>query len=606
MKNYKGFFGRLLRVNLTSQEISSEKIEPDLWKKYLGGRGLGAYYLTKEVPPSTDPLSKENKLIFMNGALAGTSIPGNNKICVTFKSPLTETYSYSLCGGHFGPELKYAGYDGLIIEGKAEKPLFLWIDDDEIELRSAEHLWGNLIPETEDTIRKELGDDKSIQIAVIGPAGEKKVTFACITSAKYREFGRGGGGAVMGSKNLKGIAIRGSHDVSVADLKKTLELTKRLIHNLKASRAGKVRRIYGTMELVERINGAGFWTTKNFSEGHFEQGYKLEGEKMRQEVIVNDSSCFGCPIACGKWTRTTSQDGTEIHMEGPEFETVGMLGSNCGISSWKTLLMATEICDTYGFDTINAGATVSMVMEAIETGRLTNEEIGGIDLKFGNGEALIKVLKLIGERKGIGDILAKGIARAAKELGIEDLAVQSKGQSFPVYDPRGAKAMALTYATSPKGAHHMFATTFGGELAAGNRFEIEGKGEFEQTHQFSMAIVDSIALCSTMRAGVTLEDQAQAYSAVTGIDMTMDKLNNIAERIINLERMYNVKLGYDRKNDTLPDRFLKEPMPKGKSKGQTVDLESLLDDYYNIMGWSSDGIPSKKKLTDLELSFLIN
>lgn len=606
MKNYKGFFGRLLRVNLTSQEISSEKIEPDLWKKYLGGRGLGAYYLTKEVPPSTDPLSKENKLIFMNGALAGTSIPGNNKICVTFKSPLTETYSYSLCGGHFGPELKYAGYDGLIIEGKAEKPLFLWIDDDEIELRSAEHLWGNLIPETEDTIRKELGDDKSIQIAVIGPAGEKKVTFACITSAKYREFGRGGGGAVMGSKNLKGIAIRGSHDVSVADLKKTLELTKRLIHNLKASRAGKVRRIYGTMELVERINGAGFWTTKNFSEGHFEEGYKLEGEKMRQEVIVNDSSCFGCPIACGKWTRTTSQDGTEIHMEGPEFETVGMLGSNCGISSWKTLLMATEICDTYGFDTINAGATVSMVMEAIETGRLTNEEIGGIDLKFGNGEALIKVLKLIGERKGIGDILAKGIARAAKELGIEDLAVQSKGQSFPVYDPRGAKAMALTYATSPKGAHHMFATTFGGELAAGNRFEIEGKGEFEQTHQFSMAIVDSIALCSTMRAGVTLEDQAQAYSAVTGIDMTMDKLNNIAERIINLERMYNVKLGYDRKNDTLPDRFLKEPMPKGKSKGQTVDLESLLDDYYNIMGWSSDGIPSKKKLTDLELSFLIN
>jgi len=606
MTQHKGFFGKLLRINLSTKEISTEKIKPELWENYLGGRGLGAYFLTKEVPPQTEALSSANKLIFLNGALAGTSIPGNNKICVTFKSPLTNTYSYSLCGGHYGPELKYAGFDGLIIEGKAEEPVYLWIDDDTIELKQAEHIWGKLIPEAEDEIRKELGEDKSIQIAVIGPGGERKVNYACITSGKYREFGRGGGGAVMGSKNLKGIAIRGSHDVEVADLDKSIDLTKRLIKNLQASRAGEVRRVYGTMELVERINGAGFWTTRNFSEGHFEEGYKLEGKQMREEIIVNDSSCFGCPIACGKWTYTTTQDGKKVHMEGPEFETVGMLGSNCGISSWEILLRATKICDTYGIDTINAGACVSMIMEAYETGRLTKENIDGIDLRFGNGEALIEVLTLIGERKGVGDILAKGVARAAKELGIEDLAVHSKGQSFPVYDPRGAKAMALTYATSPKGAHHMYATTFGGELAAGNRFEIEGKGEFEQTHQFSMAIVDSIALCSTMRAGTTLEDQAQAYSAVTGLNMTVEKLNKIAERIINLERMYNVKLGLDRRDDRLPDRFLKEPMPKGKSKGQTVDLESLLDDYYNVMGWSSNGIPSEDKLKELGLTFLIN
>ena len=440
MTKYKGFFGKLLRINLSTKEISTEKIEPKLWEKYLGGRGLGAYFLTKEVPPQTEALSPNNKLIFMNGALAGTSIPGNNKICVTFKSPLTNTYSYSLCGGHYGPELKYAGYDGLIIEGKAKEPVYLWIDDDNIELKQAEHIWGKLIPEAEDLIRKELGEDKSIQIAVIGPGGERKVNYACITSGKYREFGRGGGGAVMGSKNLKGIAIRCSDDVELADLDKTIDLTKRLIKNLQASQAGEVRRVYGTMELVERINGAGFWTTRNFSEGHFEEGYKLEGKQMREEVIVNDSSCFGCPIACGKWTYTITKNGKEVHMEGPEFETVGMLGSNCGISSWETLLRATKICDTYGIDTINAGASVSMVMEAYETGRLTKQETDGIELNFGNDEALIEVLTMIGERKGIGDILAKGVARAAKELGIEDLAIHSKGQSFPVYDPRGGKS----------------------------------------------------------------------------------------------------------------------------------------------------------------------
>lgn len=606
MTEYKGFFGKVLRINLTKEEASTEAINPELWEKYLGGRGLGAYYLTKEVPPETEPFDPDNKLIFMNGALAGSSIPGNNKICVTFKSPLTGTYSYSLCGGHWGPELKYAGYDGLIIEGKAKNPVYLWIDDDTIEIISADHIWGNLIPDAEDQIRKELGDDKSVQIAVIGPAGERKVNFACITSGKYREFGRGGGGAVMGSKNLKGIAVRGSHDVEVADLDGTIELTNRLVENLQASRAGKIRRQYGTMELVERINSAGFWTTRNFSEGHFEEGHKLEGEQMRQEVIVNDSSCFGCPIACGKWTYTTTQDGKEIHMEGPEFETVGMLGSNCGISSWETLLKATKVCDTYGFDTINGGACVSMVMEAFGTGRLNQEDTEGIKIEFGNGEALIETLKAIGERQGIGDILANGVSNAAKELGTENLAIHSKGQSFPVYDPRGAKAMALTYATSPKGAHHMYATTFGGELAAGNRFEIEGKGEFEQTHQFSMAIVDSIAMCSTMRAGTTLDDQAKAYSAVTGIDMTVEKLNKAAERIINLERMYNVKLGFNRSNDTLPERFLKEPMPKGESKGQKVDLDSLLDDYYEVMGWSSNGIPTDEKLKELGLISLIN
>ena len=364
MSDYYGMIGKVLRINLSKEQISIDTIKSELWKKYLGGRGLGAYLLAQEVPPTTDIFSSENKLIFMNGPLAGTSIPGNNKVCVVFKSPLTNSYSYSLCGGHFGPELKYAGYDGIIIEGKAKEPMYLWIDDEVVELKPANHIWGQLIPESEMQIRNELGDDKTIQIAVIGPAGEKLVNYACITAGMYREFGRGGAGALMGSKNLKGIAVRGSNDVKVADKNKVITLTKRLTQNIRNSHGGKVRRQYGTMELVERINNAGFWTTRNYSEGYFEEGYKLEGEAMRDKIIVGDSACFSCPIGCGKWTYMKTEGDKKIQMEGPEFETVGMLGSNCGISNWETILKAAKIADTYGFDTINAGACISMVMEA--------------------------------------------------------------------------------------------------------------------------------------------------------------------------------------------------------------------------------------------------
>jgi aldehyde:ferredoxin oxidoreductase len=406
----------------------------------------------------------------------------------------------------------------------------------------------------------------------------------------------------MGSKNLKGIAISGSKDIMVADPDKVINLSKRMIENLRESQIGKTRRQFGTMELVERINNAGFWVTRNFTEGYFEEGFKLEGKQMREKIVSGDSSCFGCPIACGKWTYITTKDDEKIYMEGPEFETIGMLGSNCGISNWETLLKATKICDTYGFDTINAGACVAMMMEAYETRRISKEHTNGVELNFGNDEALLQILEKIGKRDGLGDILAKGVAKAAEFLNIPDLAIHSKGQSFPVYDPRGAKAMALTYATSPKGAHHMLATTFGLELALGNRFEIKGKGLLERNHQFSMCVVDSIALCSTMRGGIPLEDQAKAYSAVTGLSIDENDLNDAAERIINLERMYNVKLGFNRSHDTLPKRFIEEPMPKGESKGQTVDLNSLLNDYYSVMEWDSNGIPTKEKLEKLNLS----
>jgi len=593
---------KILRVDLSREDSNVETLQSELLEKYIGGRGLGAFYLMKEVPPDIDPLSAKNKLIFMNGPLAGSLIPGNNKICVTFKSPLTQSYSYSLCGGHWGPELKYAGFDGLIIEGKSKKPIFLSIINEKVEFKSADKLWGKHIPESENLIQKDVNLDKPAQIVVIGPAGEKLVRYATISHAFYRDFGRGGSGAVMGSKNLKGIALQGSSDLKIPNPKTIISLSKELIKNLRESRGGRKRRQYGTMELVERINNAGFWVNRNFTEGYFAEGNKLEGSRMRERIVFGDSSCFSCPIACGKRVNISSRDGRLIVLEGPEFETVGMLGPNCGISDWETIVKASKICDNYGFDTINAGACISMLMEAFESNRLNSDNIDGIEANFGNKEALLILLKKIGERNGIGDLLAEGIGFASKKLGSESYAIHSKGQSFPVYDPRGAKAMALTYATSPKGAHHMYATTFGVELSLGNRFEVEGKALLERDQQFSMCIVDSIAMCSTMRAGIPLNDQIKAYNAITGMKMNPEKMLKAAERIINLERLYNIKIGFNRKDDTIPKRFLKIPLSVGESRGHTVDLNSLLDDYYNIMGWNLDGIPTKEKIEELELS----
>ncbi len=599
-----GIAGTILKVDLTAGTVSKMNTPQELLGEYLGGRGLGAYLLSREVPPAADPLGPDNRLIFMNGPLACSLIPANNKVCVTFKSPLTGSYSYSLCGGHWGPELRFAGSDGLIIGGRAPEPLYLWIDDGAVELRPAGNLWGKTIPECEELIRDELGGDEGIQIAAIGPAGEKGNLMACITAGWYREFGRGGCGAVMGSKNLKAIAVRGTQDISFADAAGMKDLSERLCVSLRELPKIIARRQYGTAEMVEGINNLGMWATRNFTEGFFEEGYKLEGPRMRSDIVVGDSSCYGCPVGCGK--RSAVQVGDrKILMEGPEFETIGLIGANCGISDWETILRATEICDVNGMDTMNAGGCVALAMECFERGIISLKETGGIDLRFGNGEALVQVLQLMVEGKGIGAILAKGVQSAGEQFGAPELAMHSKGQGLAVYDPRGCKGMALTYATSPKGAHHMIATTMAAEIPNGTRLSAEGKGQLQRDQQFSMCVVDSIALCSTVRGGVSLKHQAEAYTAVTGIEMDEERLYLAAERIINLERMYNVRLGFSRKDDTLPKRFLEEALKTGESAGETVDLDPMLDDFYAVMGWDRNGIPTEEKLARLGLSDLL-
>jgi len=602
MTKKNGIAGQLLRVNLTGKKVTKEELTIEMFLEYLGGRGLSAYYLNKEVNPKCDPLSEENKLIFFNGPFSGTMVPGNNKINVAFKSPLTNTYSYSLAGGHFGPELKFAGYDGIIIEGKSEEPVYLWIEDDKVEIKSAEKVWGKTIAETDHMIKEELGGDPKIHVACVGPAGENLVNIACITNDVFREFGRGGCGAVMGSKKLKAIAVRGTKDVEVADPEGLMKLVDDLYPNYKKHPKAQIRRLHGTNELVEPINGAGFMCTKNFSEGYAETTKEFEGASFREKVVYNDAACYACPIACSKNCAIVSTKYGDVKLEGPEFETLGLLGTNCGLTNWDDVLKVSAVADALGLDSISAGGCVSLAMECFEKGILTLEDTNGLELKFGNGEAEVKLLEMIANREGIGADLAEGPAYAAEKWGVPDLAMHSKGMTPAVYDPRGAKGMALTYATSPKGAHHMVAPVFGAEMAAGNRFEEEGKEVLVRNVQLNFVTVDSMGICATCQTGFGRPDQLVAFKLVTGQEMTEEKLLFNAERIFNMERMYNVRNGFSRKDDTLPKRFTEEPMPHGESKGQTVDLETLLDDYYAIMGWDKDGIPAPEKLKELRLN----
>ncbi len=599
MKSVAYTYGKIARIDLSSGTVYSEDISIAVAAGYLGGRGMGAYHFYREVGPGVDPLDPKNKLIFMNGPFVGTVLPAGNKINVTFKSPLTMSYSYSLCGGHWGPELRYAGYTGLIIEGRAHNPGYLWIDDGMIEIRPAGHLWGQLIPDTEKKIRSELGDNKMPQIACIGPAGEKLNRMACITAGWYREFGRGGCGAVMGSKNLKAIAVRGTGSIHYHDPEGVMDLSDSLVKALRMHPKIIDRRNYGTAELVKSINDNGVLCTRNFRENNFNEGYRLEGPRMREDIVIADASCFACPVGCGKRSYITASDGSELLIEGPEFETIALLGANCGVSDWVSILEATKICDTTGMDTMNAGGCVALAMECFEKGIIGPADTDGIDLKFGNGDALVETLKLMASRKGIGDVLAEGIRHAAKAFGAPELGMHSKGQGFAAYDPRGCKGMALTYATSPKGAHHMIATTMGPEISGGTRLSYEKKGALQREQQFSMCAVDSLGICSTMRGGFGMGDQAKAYTMVTGIPMDETGLKIAAERIINLERLYNVRLGFSRKDDTLPERILKTPVPHGPSMGEVLDLEPMLDEYYTLMGWDANGIPEADKLHEL-------
>ncbi len=597
-----GLTGYMLRVDLTEGQVLRVPTPHDLFERFIGARGVGAYMLFHELEARTDPLGPDNKLIFLTGPLEGTLAPGANKITVTFRSPLSNTYSFSLCGGHLAPELKFAGYDGLIVEGKSEKPVYLWLDNDRAVLRDAGHLWGKLTHDTEDAIRAEL-KDPDIRVACIGPAGEKLVRYACIQADYHREFGRGGGGAVMGAKNLKAIAIRGTGYVEVADPPALGRITEAVYVELAEHPKARLRRQYGTPEMVEGTNKLGFWATRNFNTGYFEKADRLAGPRLKEELYIGDNSCYACTVACAKISPVTKGPFAGAAIEGAEFETIGLLGANCGVSDPAAIVAATAICDTYGFDTMSAGVAASFAMEAYEKGFIGPDDTGGLDLRFGNGEALVAIMQQIAERNGLGDILAEGAMRAAKKFKADDLAMHVKGQELATYEPRGVVGMGLSYAISPKGGHHMIAPTMGLEVAGDpdRRLRPDGKAEMVRDTQLIMTIVDSLALCSSMRFVLGPKSILELYRAVTGQALEEKEAYLMAERINNIERLFNIREGLQRQDDTLPKRLLHQKMPTGASAGNTVPLDVMLEEYYQLMGWDSNGIPTPERLQQLGL-----
>ncbi len=598
-----GFWGKLLRVNLSNSTIVEEEIPEEKMKMYLGARGLGSKYLVDEVDPNVDPLSPENKLIFAPGPLSGTTAPTGGRYDVITKGPLTGTIAASNSGGFFGAELKFAGYDMVIIEGKAEKPVYLSIKDNEVKIEDASDLWGKDVHETTDLLLEKFGD-KRAKVACIGPAGEKLVKFAAIMNDKDRAAGRTGVGAVMGSKNLKGIVVRGTKRVEVAKPEEFKAVVKEKIDILKENGVtGQGLPTYGTKVLDNIINQNGLYPTRNFQTGVFEETEPISGEALVDKYLVRNKACFACPIGCGRVTKLPSG----LSGEGPEYETGWAFGADCGVSDLNAIVEANFICNKLGLDTISTGTTIAAAMELYEKGYLPKDMIEkGPEPKFGSSEAIVYYAWAIGNRVGLGDKLAEGSYRFAESLGHSELSMSVKKQELPAYDPRGAQGHGLEYATSNRGGCHVRGYMISPEiLGAPEKLDpqqIEGKDQWVKTFQDLTAVIDAAGLCLFTSFALGLSDYKDLVNATTGFDYTDEELLKVGERIWNLERVFNIKAGVGPDQDTLPKRLLEEPMPDGPNKGHVVKLSELLPRYYKVRGWSEDGHPTEEKLKELGLS----
>ncbi len=606
-----GWMGKILRVNLSNGDINTEALDANVARDFVGGRGLAIYYMLKEVDPNCDALGKDNKLIMTTGPLTGTKAPTGGRYMVTTKSPLTGAITCSNSGGNFPAELKKAGFDGIIFEGAAAEPVYLWINDSKAELKPADHLWGKNTHETDDALRAET--DGKAKTAVIGPAGEKGVLFASIMNDRDRAAGRAGVGAVMGAKKLKGVAVRGTRKISMANEERFKEMNQKYRDRFKeVKKTGPYPlTTHGTAITVVATQTHGVFPTRNFQTGQFDQWESIYGEALTEKYLVKVKPCFSCPIACGRVTKVP--DGPyKGEGEGPEYETVFSLGSDVGVGDLAALTKANYVCNELGLDTISMGSVIACAMELYEKGHLSESDIG-FPLEWGDGDALVKLAQQTGMREGFGDILAEGSLRMATRYGHPELAMVSKGLDLPGYDPRGTQGLGLNYATSPIGASHMRGDLPYCELL-GVPIKIDGqtwedKPPIVVKWQNVFALIDAAGLCVFFSirylCDPTLEIRPEGIldlvNAATGADYTLDELEKIGDRILNAERLFLMRAGFDRRNDSLPARFTDTPMPDGPAKGVVCHLDEMLEQYYRIRGWSQDGLPTEEKLNDLGL-----
>jgi aldehyde:ferredoxin oxidoreductase len=606
-----GYAGRILHVDLSSGRTWTEVLEEEYAKKYIGGIGLGMRLYLDHSKPGVDPFSTENPLVLATGPLSGSMVPtGGNGHAFVSKSPQTFGVGEAKAHGHFGTEMKRAGYDAVVFYGKAERPVYLWIDDDAVQLLDAKYLWGKSPQETEDAIKKEL-KDAYIRVASIGVAGEKLVRIACIINEKTRACGRTGMGAVMGSKNLKAVAVRGSKDIAVANKDRLLELVKIQHERMKGPAARKYRTL-GTTENVLVLNALGAMPTNNFTRAVFRGADKISGEYLNERFVAKIIACSSCAMRC---------EHIAVVPEGPykgtttriEYEPLWAMGPNCGVGDLDAILKGMELSNYYGADAISVGGIIGFAMDVYKNG-IISKETAGLELSFGNAETMIEMIKRVSLREGFGDTLAEGVKLAAEKIGngADKYALHIKGVEMTGYDIRGLKTAALGYAVSFRGADHNRHGAYGPDVSGKvNRFKAEkGRGKLVKETEDLYSIIDSIMVCKFSRGTYVkgFDDLAALYVAVTGIEMSGEELRLAGERINNLGRLINIREGLTRKDDSLPWKVMHVPIPdEGPSKGSHVtqeELDLLLDDYYEVRGWNREGIPTLEKLKELGMEDL--
>jgi len=610
-----GYASRILHVDLSTGKTWTEPLKEELAKKYIGGIGLGMRLYLDHSKPGVDPFSPENPLVLTTGPLSGSMVPtGGNGHTLVSRSPQTFGVGEALAHGHFGTELKRAGYDAVIFYGKAEKPVYLWIDDDAVQLMDAKPLWGKSPQETEDAIKKEL-KDFYIRVASIGVAGEKLVRIACVINEKSRACGRTGLGAVMGSKNLKAVAVRGSKDIAVANKDRMLELVKIQHERMKGPAARKYRTL-GTPENVLVLNALGAMPTNNFTGAIFAGADKISGEYLNERYVAKIIACSSCAMRCEHVTVVPEgpYKGTTTRIE---YEPLWAIGPNCGVGYLDAILKGMDLSNYYGVDAISIGGIVSFAMDLYEHGIVGKDNVG-LELNFGNHEAMLEMIKRISTREGFGDVLAEGVKIAAEKIGKDapKYAVHIKGVEMTGYDIRGLKTAALGYAVSFRGADHNRHGAYGPDVAGKvNRFKAEkGRGKLVKETEDLYSVIDSLIVCKFSRGTYFdgFKDLAALYSAVTGIEMSAEDLRKAGERINTIGRLINIREGLTRKDDSLPWKVMNVPIPdEGPSKGSFVsqeELDLLLDDYYETRGWNKEGVPTMEKLNELgmeDLAFIV-
>jgi len=602
-----GYIGKILEVDLNTSRLADRSIDEKTARRFLGGKGLGLTIIYDELKPDVDPLGPDNIIVFATGPATGTSFPtGGRYHVMAMKSPLTGSIGSSNSGGRWGPLLKAAGYDAVVVRGASDAPVYLRIIDGEAELVDAQGLWGNTTFQATDEIVAEVGHNASV--ACIGPAGENLAAISCIVNDNYRAAGRTGMGAVMGSKKLKAIAVYGTGKVTVARPDEMKEQVKSALQKLKenpVTGTGGGLQTYGTAVLVNVLNEQGAYPVRNFQTGYFPDADKQSGETLAEKYVIGKKACWGCPIGCGRSTSVPDGAFSVTRGEGPEYETIFAFGSDCGITELDAITKANHLCNELGLDTISTGATIACAMELVENGKIPESKLHGLNLAFGNAGAMVEAVWMTAYRAGIGDDLARGSRYLAEKYGAPELSMTVKGLEIPAYDPRAIQGIGLNYATANRGGCHVSGYTISPEvLGLPEKLDphtTEGKAQWVKTFQDFTSVVNSSVVCLFNTFALGLPDYTGMLSCITGWDISDQELLMIGERVTNLERMILNRYGFDEKDDTLPERLTSEPMPDGPASGQVSQLSLMLPEYYELRGWEH-GKPGSEKLRELGLS----